>query len=69
MAIKIPTKCEYEGCDKDATRLAQGREDYLDEGDPAHPGVHGYCEEHASKVADEGFPEYARNYYYEKFSE
>ena len=49
-------RCAYEGCEKEATQLASGREhDY-----PRKPGHHTafYCAEHGSDVADEGNPEY-----------
>lgn len=48
-------KCAYEDCDKEATKLASGR-DYLDE--KGHPKAAMYCDIHANKVADEGHPEY-----------
>jgi len=49
--------CEYEGCDLPATDIACGRREWRD-GPPSHPEPGVYCEPHASKVTDEGCPEY-----------
>jgi hypothetical protein len=46
--------CEYEGCDRDATAIASGRERYDGKGHWA-PGK--FCDTHARLVEDEGRPE------------
>lgn len=45
---KIEGKCQYEGCEADATAIAIGR---------VHP-LGCFCEAHAMAVSEEGKPEY-----------
>ncbi len=53
--------CAFEGCDKEATTFACGRDrDYYGAG-PYHPTPAYYCDKHAVQVADEGSPEYHNN--------
>lgn len=50
-------KCEWPGCDKDAEYIAAGRDTTYHV--PPRPQVIGvYCEEHATLVANEDYPEY-----------
>ena len=47
--------CQWKGCDRPATQLACGQDDWQGGG---HPTPAMYCEEHAGQVKDEGCPEY-----------
>lgn len=50
--------CAYEGCDKPATHVAQGRSRAGFHEPGRHPDVAAYCETRADAVAGEGSPEY-----------
>lgn len=49
MISQVKGLCQYKGCEQPAQEIASGR---------GHYGVGLYCSDHASKVADEGCPEY-----------
>lgn len=57
-------KCNYEGCEEEATNLACGREEYstYQSGkstyEKGHPIPAMYCKKHAKLVEDENCPEY-----------
>jgi len=50
MITKVEGKCQFEYCEKDAARIACGRDKHL------KPGC--FCEEHACIVEEEHSPEY-----------
>lgn len=54
MIITITGCCQFKDCEKDATRIATGREYF----EGAGHSLGCYCEKHASIVVEEGFPEY-----------
>lgn len=56
MIIEIVGTCQYEGCDKPATRIACGRNGWNNS--RGHPIPACYCDDHATHVADEMSPEY-----------
>ena len=51
MIVRVKGRtCQFDGCERDATTIAAGREPVI------HVGV--FCDTHAEVVADEGSPEY-----------
>ena len=57
MITKIEGKCQYEGCEEQATVIASGQRSYSLGDTSLHP-VGCYCDKHSHIVADEGNPEY-----------
>jgi len=56
MITEIKGQCSYEGCDKPATHIACGRMVFMSD-EKGHPKPACYCAEHATRVANEDYPE------------
>lgn len=56
--VKSGEKCQFEGCEAEATQVACGRAANESYGPAGHPRPNVYCDAHGYQVSDERSPEY-----------
>ena len=60
MILEITGTCQYEGCDKPATKIATGQQAFTKDRPlaPEQYGIGCFCDEHTRVVCNFDYPEY-----------